>query len=99
MTRTDGSLDWRAVGAIAVFLVALFTVTNFLTNDKIDSKVQIHEIKTESEHQREIASIKREIAQSREEVAVIGTRQESVLSSIEELKAQNVQIIRKLNER
>jgi len=99
MTRTDGSLDWRAVGAIAVFLVALFTVTNFLTNDKIDSKVQIHEIKTEAVHQKEVADIKREISELREEVAVIGTRQESVLGSVDDLKEQNVQIIRKLNER
>jgi len=92
MTKADGSLDWRAVSAIAVFLVAMFTVTSFLTDDKIDSKVQQHEIITEGKRNEEITSIK-------EDLATVRTRQESMLKYIEEIKVQNTAIINKLNER
>jgi len=92
MTKADGSLDWRAVSAIAVFLVAMFTVTSFLTDDKIDSKVQQHEIITEGKRNEEITSIK-------EDLATVRARQESMLRYIEEIKVQNTAIINKLNER
>ncbi len=92
MMKSDSQIDWRAVGALVALLVGLFTLTNFLTNDKIDSKVQQHEISTEAKHNSEISELK-------QDVAVIGTRQESIMNSIEALKQQNAAIIKKLDER
>jgi len=92
MYKADGSLDWRAVSAFVALLVGLFAVTGYLTDDKIDSKVQQHEIITETKHSIETMELKREIA-------VIGTRQESLIGAISDLKEQNKQIIKKLDER
>ena len=92
MYKANGSLDWRAVGAFVALLVGLFAVTGYLTDDKIDSKVQQHEIITETKHGIETMELKREIA-------VIGTRQESLIGAISDLKEQNKQIIKKLDER
>lgn len=91
MIRGDSQFDWRAVGALATLLVSLFLIANFLTNDKIDSKVQQHEILTETKHSLDIADIRRDLA-------VVGTKQEAVIQSIEDLKKQNEKIIKKLNE-
>jgi len=90
MTRGDSQFDWRAVGALVALLVGLFTVTNFLTNDKIDSKVQQHEISTEQLHQKEITEIK-------EDIATLTATQQSILKTTDRLEKQNDQILKKLD--
>ena len=62
MANGSRSFDWRAVAGFVALLVGLFTITNFLTDDKIDSRIQQHSIKTEETHQRDISKIREDIA-------------------------------------
>lgn len=91
MVRSDSQFDWRAVGALVALLVGLFTVTNFLTNDKIDSKVQQHEISTEAQHQRDISGIK-------EDLATVTAIQQNLTKTTDRLEEQNKLILKKLDD-
>lgn len=83
MANGDRNFDWRAVGAFVALVIGLFTITNFLTSDKIDSKIQQHSISTEAIHQQSIVKIKEDIA--------------SLKKGQENLEKQNERIIEKLD--
>lgn len=85
------SFDWRAVAGFVALLVGMFTVTNFLTSDKIDSAVQKHSIETEATHQRDFVIIK-------EDIAALKKGQSNLESTTDRLERQNQEIIRKLDE-
>ena len=83
MYRANGSLDWRAVGAVVALLIGVFTLTGYLTDDKIDSKVQQHELRTETKQAEDMAEIK-------QTVSALQARQEMLIQ-------QNEIIIRKID--
>ena len=85
------AFDWRAVGAFVALLIGIFTLTNYLTNDKIDSKIQQHSIQTESIHQRDLVIIK-------EDIAGLKKGQENVEKTTDRLEKQNQEILRRLDD-
>ena len=85
------SFDWRAVGAFVALLIGIFTLTNYLTNDKIDSKIQNHSIQTEAVHQRDLIIIK-------EDISSLKKGQGNLEKTTDRLERQNQEIIRKLDE-
>lgn len=91
MANGNKAFDWRAVGAFVALLIGIFTLTNFLTADKIDSKIQQHSIATEAEHQKAIIKIK-------EDIASLKKGQENVKESTDRLERQNMEILRKIDE-
>jgi FtsZ-binding cell division protein ZapB len=91
MANGNRTFDWRAVAGFVALLVGIFTLTNFLTTDKIDSKIQSHSIQTEATHQRDLIVIK-------EDIASLKKGQSNLEKTTERLEAQNREIIRKLDE-
>jgi hypothetical protein len=86
------AFDWRAVGAFVALLIGLFTLTGYLTDDKIDSKIQRHSIETEATHQRELIIIK-------EDIASLKKGQQNVEKTTDRLELQNQEILRRQEER
>ena len=84
MTNGSKAFDWRAVAGFVALLIGLFTLTGYLTDDKIDSKIQKHSIETEATHQKDVIIIK-------EDIAYLKKGQES-------LERQNDRILKKLDE-
>jgi hypothetical protein len=88
---SNSELDWRAVGTIVALLVGMFTLTTFLTDDKINSAVQKHSIETEATHARDFVIIK-------EDIASLKTSQKNVKETTERLEQQNIEILRRIEE-
>ena len=86
MANGDKNFDWRAVGAFVALVIGLFTVTNFLTNDKIDSKIQQHSISTEAIHQQGITKIKEDIAGLKKGQDVLEKQNERIIEKLDELQ-------------
>jgi FtsZ-binding cell division protein ZapB len=91
MANGNRTFDWRAVAGFVALLIGMFTLTNFLTNDKIDSKIQGHAIETEATHQRDFIIIK-------EDIASLKKGQANLEKTTDRLEAQNREIIRKLDD-
>lgn len=87
MANGNRAFDWRAVGAFVALLIGMFTLTNFLTNDKIDSKVQQHSISTEATHQRDITVIKEDIASLKKGQENLEKQNERILQKLDTLQA------------
>lgn len=89
MANGNRAFDWRAVGAFVALLIGMFTLTNFLTNDKIDSKVQQHSISTEAIHQSEIVKIREDIAGLKKGQDNLEKQNERILQKLDLMQRNN----------
>ena len=85
MANGDKSVDWRAVGGLIALLVGLFTVTNFLVEDKIDSKIQSHSITTEAIHNKNMTEIQSDISSLKKGQENLEDRTERIEDKIDRL--------------
>lgn len=88
MTNGNKIFDWRAVGVFVALFIGLFTLAGYLTDDKIDSRIQQHSIETEATHQKDVTKIKEDIASLKKGQENLENQNERILRKLDELQAR-----------
>lgn len=85
MANGSKSFDWRAVAGFVALLVGLFTITGYLVDDKVDSKIQSHANQTEAIHQQNITKIKEDIAALKKGQANLELQNQRILEKLDRI--------------
>lgn len=88
MTNGNKIFDWRAVAGFVALLIGFFTLTGYLTDDKIDSRIQKHSIETEATHQRNVVEIREDIASLKKGQENLERQNDRILSKLDELQSR-----------